>query len=100
MSDQKALASAGAGAALGGATVFTAVATTGSVAGLGATGVTSGLAAVGSLIGGGMVAGLAVTAAAPLLTGVAGYALYRYFSSDEDKASTAGNSSADDEKKS
>lgn len=100
MSDQKAIASAGAGAAVGGATVFTAVATTGSVVGLGATGVTSGLAAVGSLIGGGMVAGLAVTAAAPLLTGLAGYALYKYFSSAEDQALTSEDSSIDDEKKS
>lgn len=99
MSEQKAIASAGAGAAVGGATVFTAVATTGSVAGLSATGVTSGLAAVGSLIGGGMVAGIAVTAAAPILTGVAGYALYRYFSSDPDQVSSLEKSPADDEKK-
>jgi hypothetical protein len=48
------------------------------VPGLGAAGVTSGLAAVGSVVGGGMVAGLAVTAAAPLAVGAAAYGLYKW----------------------
>lgn len=54
-----------------------AVSAAGSVAGLSAAGVTSGLAA----IGGGMVAGLAITAAAPLAIGAGIYGIYKWLKS-------------------
>ncbi|MEH1825920.1 MAG: lecithin retinol acyltransferase family protein [Nostoc sp.] len=53
------------GAAAGTAGAVGAVAAAGSVAGLSAAGITSGLAAVGATVGGGMVAGVAITVAAP-----------------------------------
>lgn len=66
------------GAIGGSASTITAVSTAGSVAGLGAAGVTSGLAAIGSIAGGGMVAGLAVSAAVPVITAsVVGYVAYK-----------------------
>ena len=68
---------AAAGAAAGSAGAVAAVAATG-VTGLGATGIVSGLATVGSVVGGGMVAGLAITAAAPLVAGGAAYGLYKW----------------------
>lgn len=63
---------AGVGASVG------AVSAAGTVSGLGAAGVTSGLAAIGGMVGGGMVAGLAVTAAAPLAIGGCTYGLYKW----------------------
>jgi hypothetical protein len=66
------------GAASGVAGGLAAVSASGAVAGLSAAGITSGLAAVGSVVGGGMVAGLAVTAAAPAVAALgAGYGVYR-----------------------
>jgi hypothetical protein len=66
------------GAIGGSASTIAAVSTAGSVAGLGAAGVTSGLAAIGSIAGGGMVAGLAVSAAVPVITAsVVGYVAYK-----------------------
>ena len=67
-----------AGAAVGAAGSVGAVAASGTVAGLGATGVTSGLAAVGSVVGGRMAAGVAVTAAAPLVVGASVYGIYKW----------------------
>jgi hypothetical protein len=58
-----------------------AVSVAGSVAGLSAAGVTSGLAAIGSLVGGGMVAGLVITAGAPLAIGAGSYSLVKWFNS-------------------
>jgi hypothetical protein len=69
---------AATGAAVGGASAIGTIAAAGAVTGLSAAGVTSGLAAVGSVIGGGMVAGLAVTAAAPLAVGAAAYGLFKW----------------------
>lgn len=63
---------AGVGASIG------TVAAAGSVSGLGAAGITSGLAAVGSVVGGGMLAGLAITAATPVVAAAAGYGLYKW----------------------
>ena len=72
-------AKAGAtGAVVGAAGSVGTVAAAGTVTGLGATGITSGLAAVGSVAGGGMAAGLAITAAAPLLAAGVGYGLYKW----------------------
>lgn len=49
------------------------------VSGLSAVGITSGLAAIGSTVGGGMVAGVAVTVAAPAAAAAAiGYGAYRF----------------------
>lgn len=53
----------------------------GSVAGLSASGVTSGLAAIGGFVGGGMVAGLVVTAAAPLAIGAGSYGIAKWLKS-------------------
>lgn len=63
--------------AVGAAGSVGTVAAAGTVTGLGATGITSGLAAVGSVVGGGMAAGLAITVAAPIAIGAAGYGLYK-----------------------
>ncbi|WP_373480900.1 lecithin retinol acyltransferase family protein [Geminocystis sp.] len=66
------------GAVAGTAGAVGAIAASGSVAGLSAAGITSGLAAVGSVIGGGMVAGVAVTVAAPAVTaGAIGFGAYK-----------------------
>ncbi len=59
---------AGVGGAIG------AISASGAVAGLSAAGITSGLAALG---GGAMVSGIAVVAAIPVLTGLAGYGLVK-----------------------
>ena len=65
------------GAVTGSAAAVGLVSATGSVVGLSAAGITSGLAAIGSLAGGGMLAGVAVTAAAPATAAVAfGYGTY------------------------
>jgi hypothetical protein len=63
---------AGVGASIG------TVAAAGSVTGLSAAGITSGLAAIGGVVGGGMLTGLAITAAAPVALGAAGYGLYKW----------------------
>lgn len=60
-----------ASAVVGTAGAAGAIATAGSVAGLSAAGITSGLAAIGGTVGGGMVAGVAITAAAPAVAAVA-----------------------------
>jgi hypothetical protein len=66
------------GAMGGSAATIATVSGAGSVAGLGAAGVTSGLAAIGSIAGGGMVAGLAVSAAVPVVTAATvGYVAYK-----------------------
>jgi hypothetical protein len=66
------------GAAAGTLGAAGAVAATGSVAGLSAAGITSGLAAIGGTVGGGMVAGAAITVAAPAAAAAAvGYGAYR-----------------------
>lgn len=52
----------------------------GAVSGLSGAGITSGLAAMGSLVGGGMVAGVAVTVAAPAVVAVAAGAGVSYIS--------------------
>lgn len=66
------------GAMGGSAATIATVSSAGSVAGLGAAGVTSGLAAIGSIAGGGMVAGLAVSAAIPVVTAATvGYVAYK-----------------------
>jgi hypothetical protein len=52
----------------------------GAVTGLSGAGITSGLAAIGSLVGGGMVAGVAVTVAAPAVVTVAAGAGVSYIS--------------------
>ncbi len=61
-------------ATVGGAVGTVAAAGT---AGLSATGITTGLAAIGSVVGGGMVAGIAITAAAPLAVAAATYGIWR-----------------------
>jgi len=82
MSNQKNdITAAASGAVIGSTGAITAVSTLG-VSGLAATGITSGLAAVGSLVGGGMLAGLAVTAAAPLAGGATVYGIYKWISED------------------
>ena len=61
-----------------------AVATLGP-AGLSAVGISTGLAAVGSAVGGGMVAGVALTAAAPFAAAAAlGYGIYKLFGGGDD----------------
>ncbi|XWK86360.1 MAG: hypothetical protein U7127_19335 [Phormidium sp.] len=66
------------GAIGGSATTIATVSGAGSVAGLSAAGVTSGLAAIGSITGGGMVAGLAVSAALPVVAAAGvGYLAYK-----------------------
>lgn len=57
------------------------VSAAGTVAGLSAAGVTSGLAAIGGVVGGGMVAGLAITAAAPLAIGAGAYGIFKWVKS-------------------
>lgn len=61
-----------------------AIATAGSVVGLSAAGITSGLAAVGATVGGGMVAGVAITAAAPAVAaaavGLGAYQVWKWLS--------------------
>ena len=76
--DDEAKVAGAVGGVAGAAGAVGTVAAAGSVAGLGAAGITSGLAAVGSVVGGGMVAGLAVTAAAPVAIGAAAYGLYKW----------------------
>lgn len=86
--DSKELVTA-SGAIAGGGAAVAGVAQLGAVSGLGATGMTSGLATVGAFVGGGMAAGLALTAAAPVLGGVLAYTGYRYFmAEDEDEATS------------
>lgn len=66
------------GAIGGSAATIATVSSAGSVAGLSAAGITSGLATIGSIAGGGMVAGLAVSAAVPVVTAAAvGYVAYK-----------------------
>ncbi|MBZ4414682.1 lecithin retinol acyltransferase family protein [Myxococcus sp. XM-1-1-1] len=56
-----------------------AISVAGTVSGLSAAGITSGLAAIGGTVGGGMVAGVAVTVAAPAAAAAAiGYGAYRF----------------------
>ncbi len=57
-----------------------AISSMGAVSGLSGAGITSGLAAMGSLVGGGMVAGVAVTVAAPAVVAVAAGAGVSYIS--------------------
>lgn len=67
-----------AGAALGAAGSIASISAAGSVAGVSGAGITSGLFAIGSGVGGGMVAGAAVTIAAPAVAAAAvGYGVYR-----------------------
>jgi len=82
-SDFSALAG-GAGGALGIAGTLGLISTGGATAGLGAAGITSGLAALGTVVGGGMLAGLAVTAAAPLTVGGVAFGAYKLLSSSND----------------
>ncbi|MDO8453307.1 MAG: hypothetical protein Q7S59_01900 [Sulfurimonas sp.] len=77
--ETKATASGATGGVVGAAGSIGTVAMAGSVTGLGATGITSGLAAVGSVVGGGMMAGLVITAAAPVAIGVATYFVAKKF---------------------
>lgn len=66
------------GAVGGSASTVAMISAAGSVSGLSAAGVTSGLAAIGSVVGGGMVAGVAVTTAAPVVAAAGvGYAAYK-----------------------
>lgn len=66
------------GAVGGAAGAVTAISAAGTVGGLSAAGITSGLAAIGGAVGGGMVAGVAVTVAAPAAAAVAvGYGVYK-----------------------
>lgn len=66
------------GALAGTAGAVGTVAAAGSVAGLSAAGITSGLAAVGATVGGGMVAGVAITVAAPAAAAAAvGFGAYK-----------------------
>ena len=68
------------GAVAGTAGAVGTVAAAGSVAGLSAAGITSGLAAVGATVGGGMVAGVAITVAAPAAAAAAfGYGAYQFW---------------------
>ncbi len=68
------------GAAVGSVSTVGAVAASGTVAGLSAAGISSGLAAIGGTVGGGMVAGVAITAAAPAVIATAvGYGSYRLY---------------------
>ncbi|MEB3282230.1 MAG: hypothetical protein VKK42_25265 [Lyngbya sp.] len=72
------LGGAALGAITGGAASVMAVSSAGSVAGLSAAGISSGLAAVGGVVGGGMAAGLAVSAALPVVATVGvGLAAYQ-----------------------
>lgn len=66
------------GATAGSAGAVGTVAAAGTVTGLSATGITSGLAAVGSVVGGRMAAGLAITAAIPVVAGVAAYGIFKW----------------------
>ncbi|MBD2028234.1 hypothetical protein H6F80_28145 [Leptolyngbya sp. FACHB-711] len=65
------------GAIGGSAATIATVSSAGTVSGLSAAGITSGLAAVGSWVGGGMVAGLSLSAAAPVVA-AAGVGLIAY----------------------
>jgi len=77
-SENEAAIAGATGAVVGTASSIGAVAASGTVAGLGATGITSGLAAIGTVAGGGMATGLVITAAAPLVVGVAAYGLDKW----------------------
>ncbi|MBD2092007.1 hypothetical protein H6F67_19350 [Microcoleus sp. FACHB-1515] len=57
-----------------------AISSLGSVAGLSGAGIASGLATIGSVVGGGMVAGLAITVAAPAVAALAVGAGVHYLS--------------------
>lgn len=74
------------GALAGTAGAVSTVAAVGSVAGLSAAGITSGLAAVGATVGGGMVAGVAITVAAPAAAaaavGFGAYTLWKKLTSE------------------
>lgn len=67
-----ALGGATTGVAMSGAAVTTAASVASTTVAGGAV-MTTGLAGIGGLVGGGMVAGLAVVAAVPVATGLAGY---------------------------
>lgn len=84
--DSKELVTA-SGAIIGGGAAVAGVSQLGVVTGLGATGITSGLATVGAAVGGGMAAGLALTAAAPVLGGLLAYTGYRFFTEEDEPAS-------------
>lgn len=84
--DNKDLVTA-SGAIVGGGAAITGISQLGAVTGLGATGITSGLATVGAAVGGGMAAGLALTAAAPILGGALAYAGYRLLTAEDEDSS-------------
>ena len=55
-----------------------AISATGTTAGLSAAGITSGFAAIGGTVGGGMVAGVAISVAAPAVAAAAaGWGIYK-----------------------
>ncbi|MBF0205195.1 MAG: hypothetical protein HQK67_13060 [Desulfamplus sp.] len=66
------------GAVGGVAGSVTAISVSGVVTGLSSAGITSGLAAIGSTVGSGMVAGTAITVAAPaVVTAAVSYGIYK-----------------------
>ena len=66
------------GTAAGTAATVVTISAAGTTAGLSGVGITSGLAAIGGTVGGGMVAGVAMSVAAPaVVAGVAGWGLYK-----------------------
>jgi len=68
----------GVGAVSGIVGSVTAISVSGSVTGLSSAGITSGLAAIGSTVGSGMVAGTAITVAAPaVVTAAVSYGVYK-----------------------
>jgi hypothetical protein len=82
-SDERNLRSAGrmaakVGTAAGAVGTVGTISAAGTTVGLSATGITSGLAAVGGTVGGGMVAGVAISVAAPAVAAAAaGWGLYK-----------------------
>jgi hypothetical protein len=66
------------GTAAGAVGTVGAISTAGTTAGLSAAGITSGLAAIGGTVGGGMVAGVAISVAAPAVVAAAtGWGIYK-----------------------